>query len=150
MCSRPFRPLGFAHLCRSRPRGSIHSLLPSQLYLLCLPRRSLGEGGLLTPSAPFPSTSNCRVVHPIRSIVSRSLPLGSTATLAALPAMSLAPVAPLKLARCPHSLAAPLAVLPSMSLLPFAPLRNSKFRADENRFYAAAARVVKVADSRFA
>jgi hypothetical protein len=33
MCSRPFRPLGFAHLCRSRPRGSIHSLLPSQLYL---------------------------------------------------------------------------------------------------------------------
>jgi hypothetical protein len=33
MCSRPFRPLGFAHLCRSRPGGSIHSLLPSQLCL---------------------------------------------------------------------------------------------------------------------
>src|SRR5882672_5650921 len=32
-CSRPFRPLGFAHLCRSRPRGSICSLLPSQLCL---------------------------------------------------------------------------------------------------------------------
>ena len=30
----------------------------------------------------------------IRVIVSRSLPLGSTATLAALPAMSLTPVAP--------------------------------------------------------
>jgi hypothetical protein len=34
------------------------------------------------------------VAHPSRSIVSRSLPLGSTATLAALPAMSLTPVAP--------------------------------------------------------
>src|SRR5438105_15894637 len=29
------RALGFAHLCRSRPRGSVHSLLPSQFYLLC-------------------------------------------------------------------------------------------------------------------
>jgi hypothetical protein len=27
------RPLGFARLCRSRPRGSVHSLLPSSLYL---------------------------------------------------------------------------------------------------------------------
>ena len=27
------RPLGFAHLYRSRPRGSIRSLLPSQLCL---------------------------------------------------------------------------------------------------------------------
>jgi len=26
--------LRFSHLCRQRPRGSIHSLLPSQLYLL--------------------------------------------------------------------------------------------------------------------
>ena len=25
----------FAHPCCSRPRGSIHSLLPSSLYLLC-------------------------------------------------------------------------------------------------------------------
>ena len=55
----------------------------------------------------------------------------------------------------PLYLAAPaldryLAALPVMSLAPVAPLRNSKFRADENRFYAAAARVVKVADSRFA
>jgi hypothetical protein len=31
----PIRPLGFAHLCRSRPRGSVHSLLPSSFYLLC-------------------------------------------------------------------------------------------------------------------
>jgi hypothetical protein len=29
------RALGFAHLCRSRPRGSVRSLLPSQFYLLC-------------------------------------------------------------------------------------------------------------------
>jgi hypothetical protein len=35
-----FRPLGFAHLCRSRPRGSI--LAPS-----------LGEGGSLIPLAPL-------------------------------------------------------------------------------------------------
>jgi hypothetical protein len=34
------------------------------------------------------------VAHPIRSIVSRQLPLRSTATLAAVPAMSLAPFAP--------------------------------------------------------
>src|SRR6266480_2984620 len=33
MCSRPFRPLGFAHLCRSRPRGSVQSLLRLQLYV---------------------------------------------------------------------------------------------------------------------
>src|SRR5437773_5877093 len=33
MCSRPFRPLGFAHLCRSRPRGSVHLLLPWRLYV---------------------------------------------------------------------------------------------------------------------
>ena len=32
------------------------------------------------------------------------------------------PFAPLKLARCPHSLVASLATLPSMSLIPFAPL----------------------------
>src|SRR5438034_6805078 len=31
MCSRPFRPLGFAHLCRSRPLGSVHSPPTSSL-----------------------------------------------------------------------------------------------------------------------
>ena len=51
------------------------SLLPSQFYLLCR--------------------------FPKRSIVSRSLPLGSTATLAALPAMSLFPDAPFGLSVCP-------------------------------------------------
>ena len=28
-------------------------MLPSQLYLLCLPRRSLGEGGSLIPRTPL-------------------------------------------------------------------------------------------------
>src|SRR5439155_15231670 len=89
------RSLGFAHLCLARrslgeggslaSRGSVHSLLPSQLYLdhshcpracasypscvvvyprdyrsrrvLCLPRRSLGEGGSLTPQL---HSSACR------------------------------------------------------------------------------------------
>ena len=97
------------------------SLLPSQFYLLCR--------------------------FPKRSIVSRSLPLGSTATLAALPAMSLIPVAPfglsvcpsmslpnhveaevtkmgLKLVYCPRSLAPTLVALPSMSLIPSAPFRS--------------------------
>ncbi len=46
MCSRPFRPLGFAHLCRSRPRGSIHSLLPSQSgsWRIAHPISSFGRG----------------------------------------------------------------------------------------------------------
>ena len=54
MCSRPFRPLGFAHLCRSRPRGSVHSLLRSSLKPVRL--------------GPF------HVAHPIRSIETRSAP----------------------------------------------------------------------------
>jgi len=61
------RPLGFAHLCRSRPRGSAHSLLPSSLYLdhsRCL---------VLAPAtlAAFPST---------RAIETRSLPTSLAAT----------------------------------------------------------------------
>ena len=43
---------------------------------------------------PLPHGFTGHVARPSRSIVSRSLPLGSTATLAALPAMSLIPVAP--------------------------------------------------------
>jgi len=31
MCSRPFRPPRFSHLCRALPGGSIHSLLPLSL-----------------------------------------------------------------------------------------------------------------------
>jgi hypothetical protein len=67
MCSRPFRPLGFAHLCRSRPRGSVHSPLPLRLYLdhsHCL---------VLAPAtlAALPST---------RAIETRSLPTSLAAT----------------------------------------------------------------------
>jgi hypothetical protein len=40
----------------------------------------------------------------------------------------LIPFAPLKLARCPRSLAATLAALPSMSLIPFAPFSFSASR----------------------
>jgi|SRR5947207_10886193 len=44
------RPLGFAHLCRSRPHGSVHSLLPSSFYLLCrLARRSIRQAHALPP-----------------------------------------------------------------------------------------------------
>ena len=100
MCSRPVRPLGFAHLCRTPPAAP---------FTRC-----------------FPRSFTFYVTHPIRSIVSRLLPrarpllpfpiavpgfLGALAALgtsrrkvnshqrlAALPAMSLAPVAPF-----PHS-----------------------------------------------
>jgi hypothetical protein len=43
---------------------------------------------------PLPRGVTGHVAHPSRFIVSRQLPLRSTATLTALPAMSLAPVAP--------------------------------------------------------
>jgi hypothetical protein len=42
----------------------------------------------------MPNRSAKLLIHPISSIVSRQLPLRSTATLAALPAMSLIPLAP--------------------------------------------------------
>src|SRR5437868_9396775 len=39
-----------AHLCRSRPHGSVHSLLPSSFYLLCrLARRSIRQAHALSP-----------------------------------------------------------------------------------------------------
>src|SRR4030095_10565484 len=58
MCSRPFRPVGFAHLCCSRSRGSVHSLLPSQLYLLCRSSHSLhslAESAFFRPFVALPS-----------------------------------------------------------------------------------------------
>jgi len=142
MCSRTFRPLGFARLCRSRPRGSIHSLLPSSLYLdhsHCLVRAP-------ATLAALPST---------RAIETHSLPTSLAAThrgFAFYVAFSKAPFprsrrvlclarrslgeggsrvprAPLKLARLPASLAPTLVALPSMSLIPSAPLpslRNQK------------------------
>src|SRR6266702_2937542 len=53
--------------------------------------------------------------------VSRLLPAALDRHLAVTPAMSQFPTAPLKLPRCPRSLAATLAALPSMSLIPSAP-----------------------------
>src|SRR5215831_18647304 len=81
MCSHTYRPFGLPIYVARVPRGSIRSLLPSQLYLdhshcldarasypscvavyprdvpvarvLCLARRSLGEGGSLFPFAPL-------------------------------------------------------------------------------------------------
>jgi hypothetical protein len=50
-----------------------------------------------------------------------SAPAALDRYLAALPAMSLSPVAPLKLVCCPRALAPTLATLPSMSLIPIAP-----------------------------
>ena len=57
---------------------------------------------------------------PSRSIVSRLLPARLDRYLTALPAMSLAPVAPLYLA-CSRSLDRYLTALPAMSLAPVAP-----------------------------
>jgi hypothetical protein len=54
-------------------------------------------------------------------IVSRQLLLRSTATRAALPAMSLAPVAPLYLGSFPLRSTATRAALPAMSVAPVAP-----------------------------
>src|SRR5205807_4122912 len=73
MRSRPFRPLGFAHLCRSRPRGSIHSLLPSSLYL------DHSHGPVLAPATlaalqstrAIPDRCVFYVADPISSIASR-------------------------------------------------------------------------------
>ena len=55
-----------------------------QMYLGCLPHRSTA------------TRRGCagHVAHPLRSIVFRQLPLRSTATLAAVPDMSLIPFAP--------------------------------------------------------
>src|SRR5437763_1207465 len=77
MCSRPFRPAsgGFAHLCRSRPRGSVHSLLPSQLYVdhSHCPRACASYPSCV---AVYPRDSRsrrvlCRSSHSLHSIFSR-------------------------------------------------------------------------------
>src|SRR5439155_11080105 len=81
MCSRPFRPLGFAHLCRSRPRGSVHSLLPSQLYVdrSHCPRPHASYLAALPSTRAISQTPVFYVAHPIRSIreqvVQRAIPI---------------------------------------------------------------------------
>src|SRR6266480_5214050 len=89
----PVAPLYLAHSRSARP-------LPSRLNRPCRSSRSL-HCISLTPARldRYPRGLTGHVAHPGRSIVSRSLPLVSTATLAALPALSLTPVAPLYLAR---------------------------------------------------
>src|SRR5438093_10349936 len=102
MCSRPFRPFGFAHLCRSRPRGSVHSLVRLQLYV--------GHSHCPRACASYPS---CVAVYPRDSRIATC-------------SMSLIPSAPLKLVRCPHLLIASLETLPCMSLSPFPPFSFSQ------------------------
>src|SRR5207253_2832728 len=94
----------FSHLCRSRPRGSVHSLLPSQLTLIT--RTTSCRASYL---AALPST---------RAIETRSLPTSLAAThrgfafYVAFPKRSIPPIA-----TC------------SMSLIPFAPLLHRDKRA---------------------
>jgi hypothetical protein len=102
------------HLARSH--GSVHALLPFAVRQL--PDRSSHSlsrrGDLDRPSRSFP-----------RLDCISAAPAALDRYLAALPAMSLIPSAPLKLARCPHLRAASLAALPSMSLLPRSPLSKT-------------------------
>src|SRR5437773_3960928 len=88
MCSRPFRPLGFAHLCRSRPRGSVHLLLPWRLYVdhshcpracasypSCVavyPRDSRSRRVLCRSSHSLHSQGWCRLNHVDAAIPNRS------------------------------------------------------------------------------
>ena len=84
----PVAPLYLARSSSARP-------LPSRLYRPCRSPRSLHCISLAPARLDrYPRGFTGHVAHPSRSIVSRSLPLGSTATLAALPAMSVTPVAP--------------------------------------------------------
>jgi hypothetical protein len=89
------RPLGFTHLCRSRPRGSIRSLL------LPFPIEVPGFLGTLAALG----TSRRRV--------------NSHQRLVTLSSMSLTPSAQLKLSRYPRFFTATLAALPSISEIPF-------------------------------
>jgi hypothetical protein len=90
------RPLGFAHPCRSRPRGSIHSLLPSQFYL------DHSHCPVLAPAtlAALPST---------RAIETRSLPTSLAAThrgfafYVALPKSSIPSIATCSMSLIPSS-----------------------------------------------
>jgi hypothetical protein len=116
-CVRP-PPRGFYRPCRSTRSLHCISAAPAAFdrYLAALPAMSLD------PLAPL-YLSSSRCVRPLGTPPeSRSHP----------PAIKyecgshLDPLAPLKLCRCPHSIAATLAVLPSMSLIPFAPFSTKK------------------------
>src|SRR5438034_6890993 len=84
----PVAPLYLARSRSARP-------LPLRLNRPCRSPRSLHCISLAPARLDrYPRGVTGPVAHPGRSIVSRSLPLVSTATLAALPALSLTPVAP--------------------------------------------------------
>src|SRR4029450_95271 len=129
MCSGPLRPLGFTHPCRSRPRGSVHSLLPSQLYL------DHSHCPVLVPAtlAALPSTR----VTPDRDVFyvadpSAPLYLGSSRCARPLPrgvtGHVAQPVRSIEIRSSPNSLIATLATLPSTSLIPSAPLDEASAR----------------------
>src|SRR6266478_7883829 len=73
----------------------LRSTATSRLYRPCRSSRSL-HCISAAPAALDRYLGGCtgHVAHPVRSIVSRQLPLRSTATSAAVPAMSLIPFAP--------------------------------------------------------
>src|SRR6266480_2106084 len=113
---RPFRPLGLPIYVAGVPRGSIRSLLPSQLYL------DHSHGPVLAPGraelhslAALPST---------RSIETRLLPSFDSCA----PAHFDLSVLPMYVARAPAAPFSPLptAALPSMSLSPNAPFPHSR------------------------
>src|SRR5882724_3463846 len=66
----PISTSRFAHLCRSRPRGSVHSLLPSQLYVdrSHCPRPHASYLAALPSIRAISQKPVFYVAHPIRSI----------------------------------------------------------------------------------
>src|SRR5207302_3741264 len=124
MCSRPLRPLGFAHLCRSRPRGSILTATHRGFaFYVGFPKRSIPSLATcsLSPIPQFhspPAAAKTMIAcGPLNrfnqrqctcardAILIPSAPASVSATLAALPSMSLVPLASLKLTLLPaHSL----------------------------------------------
>src|SRR5438094_4002664 len=70
----PISTSRFAHLCRSRPRGSVHSLLPSQLYLDHSHRPVLAPATLaaLPSTRAIPDRDVFYVADPISSIQTES------------------------------------------------------------------------------
>src|SRR6266480_2485112 len=139
---RPFRPLGLPIYVAGVPRGSIRSLLPSQLYL------DHSHGPVLAPGraelhslAALPSTRSIetRLLPSFDSCAPAHLKLGRVPASSPLPSrlclLCRFPKAPFDLSVLPiyvaRALAAPFsplptAALPSMSLSPNAPFPHSR------------------------
>src|SRR6266446_10455285 len=71
----PIATSRFAHLCRSRPRGSVHSLLPSQLYLdrSHCPRPHASYLAALPSTRAISQTPVFYVAHPFAPFASYAL-----------------------------------------------------------------------------